>query len=179
MRPALVCVTLMTILCGMIYTCIITGIAGIVFPEQAGGSIIAVTLKDGTRRAYGSALMAQEFTQERYLIGRPLGTTNLSPTGEKQKLLVQGRIDWWHAFQGNDKADIPMDLVTASGSGVDPYISPEAAEFQVARIARARGISENEVRGIIKNYSSGRFLSIFGESAVHVLKANLALDGLL
>ena len=125
---------------------VVTGIAQLVFPDQANGSIITVTLKDGTKKDYGSALIAQEFTKPEYLIGRPMGTTNLSPVSEKQKELVQERIDWWHAFDPENTADIPMDLVTASGSGVDPHISPEAAEYQVTRIAKARGMREDAVR---------------------------------
>jgi K+-transporting ATPase ATPase C chain len=128
---------------------------------------------------YGSELLAQEFTRPEYLIGRPIGVTNLSPVSEEQKKLVQERIDWWHAFDPNNAAVIPMDLVTASGSGVDPNISPEAAEYQVIRIAMARNMEEDEVRSIIQTYTSGRFLGFIGEPAVNVLKVNLALDGLL
>jgi K+-transporting ATPase ATPase C chain len=128
---------------------------------------------------YGSELLAQEFTKPEYLIGRPIGVTNLSPVSEEQKKLVQERIDWWHAFDPNNAVDIPMDLVTASGSGADPNISPEAAEYQVIRIAMARNMEEDEVRSIIQTYTSGRFLGFIGEPAVNVLKVNLALDGLL
>lgn len=169
----------MTILCGIVYPGIVTAIAEIAFPDQANGSIITVTLKDGTTKSYGSELIAQEFTKPEYLIGRQAGTTNLSPTSEEQEKLVEERIDWWHNFDPINTADIPMDLVTASGGGVDPYISPAAAEYQVARIANQRGISENEVREIISKYTTGRFLGFWGEPAVNVLQVNLALDGLL
>jgi K+-transporting ATPase ATPase C chain len=179
LRPVLVCFLIMTVLCGIIYPGIVTGIAQAVFPSKANGSIITVTLKDGTQKSYGSGLIAQEFTKPEYLIGRPMGTTNLSALSEEQAALVQERIDWWHTFDPNNTADIPMDLITASGSGVDPNISPEAAEYQVARIARERGISEDTVREIIDKYSTGRFLGFWGEPAVNVLKVNLALDGLL
>lgn len=179
LRPALLCFVIMTILCGVIYTGVVTGIAQAVFSNKANGSIVTVTLKDGTKKDFGSALIAQEFTKPEYLIGRPMGTTNLSPVSEEQKELVQQRIDWWHSLDPENKADIPIDLVTASGSGVDPNITPEAAEYQVARIARVRSISEDDVRDIIKENTTGSFLGFWGEPAVNVLKVNLALDGLL
>lgn len=179
LRPAIMCFLVMTIVCGVIYTAAVTGIAQLTFPSQANGSIITITLKDGTQRDYGSALIAQEFTSDEYMIGRPMGTTNLSPLSEEQKALVQERTDWLNVLDPDNTADIPMVLVTASGSGVDPNITPEAAEYQVARLARERGISEDDVRAIISKYTTGRFLGIFGEPAVNVLKVNLALDGLL
>ncbi len=179
LKPALICFGVMTLLCGMIYTAAVTGIAQLMFPNQANGSVITIRLKDGTRRDYGSELLAQEFTKPEYLIGRPMGVTNFSPVSEEQKKLVQERIGWWHAFDPNNTAEIPMDLVTASGSGVDPNISLEAAEYQVSRIAKARNMEEAEVRRIIQTYTSGRFLGFIGEPAVNVLKVNLALDGLL
>ena len=92
---------------------------------------------------------------------------------------MQERIDWWQAFDPGNTAEIPLDLVTASGSGVDPHITPEAAEYQVKRIAAARGMGEDAVRSVILQYKKGRFLGIFGERAVNVLEVNLALDGLL
>jgi len=178
LKPALMCFGIMTILCGVLYTAAVTGTAQLIFPNQANGSIITVTLKS-TQKEYGSTLIAQKFTKPEYLIGRPSGTTNLSPVGEKQKALVQERIDWWHALDPDNRADIPMDLVTASGSGVDPNISPAAAEYQVGRIARARNMEEEDVRHIIRTHTCGRFLGFIGEPAVNVLKVNLALDGLL
>lgn len=179
LRPALVCFALMTLLCGVLYTAVITGAAQLLFPNQANGSIITVTLKDGTKKEYGSELIAQEFTRPEYLVGRPAGVTNLSPTSEEQKKLVEERIDWWHSFDPGNTADIPMDLVTASASGVDPNISSAAAEYQAARIAAARNVPVEEVRRIIQTYTSGPFLGVIGEPAVNVLKVNLALDGLL
>jgi K+-transporting ATPase ATPase C chain len=169
----------MTVLCGVIYTGVVTGFAQLIFPSQANGSIITVTLKDGTKKEYGSALIAQEFTKPQYLIGRPLGVTNLNPVSAEEKAKVHERVDWWHALDPSNTADIPLDLVTASGSGVDPNISPEAAEYQVARIATARGMSEDDVRAFIGRYTTGKFLGFWGESAVNVLKVNLALDGLI
>lgn len=179
LRPVLVCFLIMTLLCGIIYPGIVTAAAQIIFPTQANGSMITVTLKDGTEKSYGSELIAQEFTKAEYLIGRPSGTTNLSPVSEKQETLVQERVDWWHSFDPDNTTDIPMDLVTASGSGVDPNISPAAAEYQVARIAKARAISEDSVREVISKYTTGRFLGFWGEPAVNVLNVNLALDGLI
>lgn len=179
LKPVLMCFVIMTILCGVIYPGIVTGIAQAVFPNQANGSIITVTLKNGTPKDYGSALIAEEFTKPEYLIGRPMGATNLSPVSAKQKKLVQQRITWWHTLDPENKADIPMDLVTASGSGVDPNISPEAAAYQVARIARERKINEAAVREIINKNTTGRYLGFWGEPAVNVLKVNLTLDGLL
>lgn len=179
LKPALICFCVMTLLCGVLYTAAVTGVTQLIFPNHANGSVITITLKDGTHMNYGSELLAQEFTKPEYLIGRPIGVTNLSPVSEEQKKLVQERIDWWHAFDPNNAVDIPMDLVTASGSGVDPNISPEAAEYQVIRIAMARNMEEDEVRRIIQTYTSGRFLGFIGEPAVNVLKVNLALDGLL
>lgn len=179
LRPAFLCFLVMTVLCGAVYTAVVTGVAQLIFPKQANGSIITITLKDGTKREYGSALIAQKFTKPQYLIGRPDGVTNLSPVGETEKELVQKRADWLHSIDPDNQADIPADLVTGSGSGVDPNISPEAAEYQVARIAGKRNMKEDDVRAIIKKYTAGRFLGFIGEPAVNVLKVNLALDGLL
>ncbi len=178
-KPALVCLVGMTILCGVFYTAIVTGIAQLIFPWQANGSMITVRFADGTQKEYGSELIAQEFLGSEYLIGRPLGTSNLSPVSAEQSELVQTRIDWWHSFDPDNTAEIPMDLVTASASGVDPHISPAAADYQVGRISQARGMKESEVRNIIQTYTKGRFLVFIGEPAVNVLKVNLALDGLL
>lgn len=179
LKPALLSVIIFTVLCGIIYPGLVTGIAQLAFHKQANGSVITITLNDGTQKEYGSELIAQEFTKPKYLVGRPSGITNLSPTGAKQQELVKQRIAWWHSFDQDNKAEIPMDLVTASGSGVDPNISPEAAEYQVSRIARVRNINEDTVRKIIKKYTKGRFLGFWGSPAVNVLKVNLALDGLI
>ncbi|HWP22042.1 MAG TPA: K(+)-transporting ATPase subunit C [Candidatus Cryosericum sp.] len=179
LRPALVCFAVVTLLCGVLYTAAVTGIAQLAFPEKANGSVVRVTLADGTVREYGSALIAQTFTKPEYLIGRPAGVSNLSPTSNEQSALLQERVDWWHSFDPANKADIPADLVTSSGSGVDPNISPEAAEYQVARIATERGLTQDEVRSVIAAYTTGRLLGFLGEPTVNVLKVNLALDGLL
>ncbi len=179
LRPVLMSMIVMTVLCGILYTAAVTGIAQVFFPNQANGSVITVTLKDGSIKQYGSVLIEQEFTKPEYLIGRPMGTTNLSPVSDKQKELVQQRIDFFHSIDPDNKKDIPMDLVTASGSGVDPYISPVAAEYQVSRIAKARNMSEDAIRAINRKYTAGKFLGIWGEEGVNVLKVNLALDGLI
>jgi potassium-transporting ATPase KdpC subunit len=179
LKPALLLFGLITILCGIVYPLLVTGLAQWWFPGRANGSVIRVTLKDGTTAVYGSELIAQQFTKPEYLIGRPLGTTNLSPTGDAQKALVEQRVQWWKALDPENTADIPMDLVTASGSGVDPNISPEAAEYQAERIARVRALSPDAIREVIARYTTGRFLGLFGEPVVNVLKVNLALDGLI
>lgn len=170
---------IMTVLCGIVYPAAVTAVAQAIFPAQANGGVITVTLKDGTKKAFGSERIAQEFTKPEYLIGRPAGVSNLSPVSREQKKLVQERTDWWHALDPQNTADIPMDLVTASGSGADPNISPEAAEYQLARIAERRGLDEDAVRKVIDRYTTGRFLGFWGEPAVNVLKVNLALDGLI
>jgi len=178
-RPAILILLVMVVLCGAVYTGVMTGIAQLAFPHQANGSMITVTLKDGTQRTYGSALIAQEFTKPEYLIGRPMTVSNLSPVSDAQAKLVRERIDWWHSFDPNNKAEIPADLVTGSGSGVDPYISPAAAEYQTKRIAAARNVPVDDVRAVIGKYTMGRFLGFIGEPAVNVLEVNLALDGLI
>ncbi|MCI1955535.1 MAG: potassium-transporting ATPase subunit KdpC [Oscillospiraceae bacterium] len=179
LKPALLCFLAMTVLCGIVYTAVVTGVAQLFFPHQANGSVITVTLKNGTTREYGSELIAQKFTKPQYLIGRPDGVTNLSPTGEKEKELVQKRVEWLRSIDPDNRSEIPVDLVTGSGSGVDPNISPAAAEYQAARIAKARNMSADAVRAVIRKYTTGRFLGFLGEPAVNVLKVNLALDGLL
>jgi K+-transporting ATPase ATPase C chain len=179
LKPALLCLIIMTILCGVIYPAFVTGIAQIAFPKQANGSIITIKLKDGTKKDFGSELIEQKFTNPKYLIGRPLGTSNLSPVGKEQESRIKQRIDWWRSFNPENTGDIPMDLITGSGSGVDPNISPQAAEFQVARIAKTRNIDESAVRDVIKKYTTGRLFGFWGEPAVNVLKVNLALEGLL
>lgn len=190
---ALGLVVVMTILCGFIYTLVCTGVNQLLFPRQANGSVIEI---DG--KTYGSELLAQQFTQPEHLWGRPMSldltsftdeegnpvmyawATNKSPAGEDEEAMVQERIDaLLEADPSMAGTPIPVDLVTVSGSGLDPEISPEAARYQVHRIAEARGISEEEVQAVIDKYTTGRFLGIFGEPRVNVLKVNLALDGIL
>lgn len=177
LRPALVSFVVLTLICGVVYPVIVTSIAQIAFPNQANGSIITVTQENGTTIDVGSALIGQTFTKPQYLIGRPQGTSQLSPVSEEQKALIQERVAWWRALDPENSGAIPSDLVTASGSGVDPNISPEAAEYQVDRIARVRNISAKTVREIIARNTTGKLLGLWGESGVNVLKVNLALDG--
>ncbi|MDU1566854.1 MAG: potassium-transporting ATPase subunit KdpC [Clostridium sp.] len=181
------------IICGLIYPVFITGASQLLFKDKANGSIIEVNGKK-----YGSVLLAQEFTGDEYLWGRVMnldtGTftdengevlmyatpSNLSPASEEYEKLVSERIEKIKASNPDKKDDpIPVDLVTSSGSGLDPHISVAAAEYQVERISKARNISTDEVEQIIEKYTKGRALGVFGEETVNVLQVNLALDGRL
>ena len=177
--PAVKCLLMMTLICGVVYMGVVTGIAQLIFPHKANGSIITVNRKDGSKKEYGSRFIGQEFTKPKYLIGRPMKVSNLSPVSREQAALVRQRIAWWHSLVPDNKAAIPADLVTASGSGADPYITPDAAEYQAGRIAKARNMTVEAVRAIIKKYTSKRFIGFIGEPAVNVLLVNLALDGLI
>lgn len=182
-----------TLLCGVVYTGVVTGIAQVIFPYQANGSIIEV---DGVK--YGSELLGQYYTDDAHMWGRIMkldvntfqdedGNTlmysapsNLSPVSEEYAALVAERIEKIKASNpAMGDTPIPVDLVTNSGSGLDPHISPAAAEYQVARIAQASGKTEEEVRNIIEECTDGKFLGMFGEETVNVLKVNLILDGIL
>ena len=183
----------LTLICGVIFPLVITGIARVIFPNQATGSILVG--EDGTK--YGSALVGQPFSDNKYLWGRIMNVdtgsftgdsgeplvygwaSNKSPAGEELEALITERVDKIRAAQP-EKADtpIPVDLVTCSGSGLDPDISPAAADFQVSRIAEARNLMEDDVRTIIGECTEGRSLGLFGEPRVNVLKVNLALDGI-
>ena len=184
---------LMMVLCGFAYTLLITGVGQLLFPRQANGSVIEV---DG--RTYGSELLGQEFTGPEYLWGRIMNidvdsftdgngervmyawASNLSPASPEYGALVAERVAALRAANpAMGGAPIPVDLVTCSGSGLDPDISPAAAEYQATRIAAARGITETEVRAAIDAATSGRLLGVFGEPRVNVLKVNLILDGIL
>ena len=182
-----------TLLCGVVYTGAVTGIAQLLFPHQANGSIIEI---DG--KQYGSALLGQQYTDDAHLWGRIMNLdvstyqdengktllyavpSNLSPASEEYRALVAQRVEKLRAADpAMDETAIPVDLVTCSGSGLDPHISPAAAEYQVARVAAAGGRTEQEVREIIQKCTDGRFLGIFGEETVNVLKVNLMLDCIL
>ena len=182
---------LFTIVCGLGYTLVVTGIAQVTFPYQANGSLITV---DG--KVVGSELIGQNFDDEAHMWGRIQNVSivegedgelmaygapsNLSPAGEKYWPLVDARVKKIRAANPDADMDaVPVDLVTCSGSGLDPEISPDAAEYQVPRLAKATGKSEDEVREIIAQCTNGRFLGVFGEPTVNVLKVNLMLDGAL
>ena len=182
---------LFTVVCGLGYTLVVTGIAQVAFPYQANGSLIKVDDK-----IVGSELIGQNFEDEDHMWGRIQNVTivegedgglmaygapsNLSPASEEYRQLVDERVGKIRAANPDVDMDaVPVDLVTCSGSGLDPEISPDAAEYQVPRLAKATGKSEDEVREIIAQCTKGRFLGVFGEPTVNVLKVNLMLDGVL
>ena len=192
-RPAIVLIVALTLITGLVYPLIMTGIAGVLFPYKAQGSLIE---KDG--KVVGSALIGQEFTSDRYFHGRPSATlgpdpsdpsksvaapynavnsmgSNLGPTNKALIDRVKGDVDKLKAE--NPSAQVPIDLVTTSGSGLDPDVSPEAAYFQVPRVAKARNMSEDSLRQLVAGHIEGRTLGLLGEPRVNVLALNLALDG--
>ncbi|HEV2539284.1 MAG TPA: potassium-transporting ATPase subunit KdpC [Frateuria sp.] len=185
LRNALAMLLVMTLVTGVIYPMLVTGIAQLLFPAQANGSLV---LKGG--RPVGSALLGQAFTAPGYFWGRPSATqprpydgassggSNLGPANPVLRQAVQQRIRQLRAADPGNPAPIPVDLVTASASGLDPDISPAAAQYQVARVARARGLPPGQVQALVAAHTAGRQWGIFGERRVNVLELNLALDGL-
>jgi len=186
LRPAAVLLGLFTLVTGIVYPLVVTGVAQVAFREQANGSLIA---RDG--RVVGSALIGQSFDDSRYFWGRPSATTpapydarastgsNLGPSNPSLVASVEERTRALRAAHPEHAAQpVPVDLVTASGSGLDPDISPAAALFQVGRVARARGLREGRVRALVAAHVAGRSLGLLGEPRVNVLRLNLALDGL-
>ena len=182
-RPALVLLLLFTVVTGVAYPLVVTGIAQTIFPRQANGSLI---VKDG--KPVGSSLIGQPFDDPKYFWSRPSATTpfaynagassgsNLSPTNPALLKAVQERVDALRAADPGNTAPVPVDLVTASGSGLDPHISPAAALYQVDRVARARKVDEGAVRRLVEAHIEGRWLGVLGEPRVNVLELNLALD---
>jgi K+-transporting ATPase ATPase C chain len=189
-RPALVMIIALTLLTGIIYPLGMTGIAQAIFPFQANGSLLK---QDG--KVIGSALIGQNFTAEKYFHGRPSATTgtdekgnsvaapynasnslgsNLGPTSKALVDRVKGDAA---KLAPENSAPIPVDLVTTSASGLDPDITPAAAIFQIPRVAKARHLSQDQVRQLVAEHTEGRFLGVFGEPHINVLKLNLALDG--
>jgi K+-transporting ATPase ATPase C chain len=182
-RPALVLFTMLSVVTGIVYPLAVTGIAKVVFPDQAAGSLI---VKDG--KPVGSRLIGQNFTDPKYFWGRPSvtspqpynasasGGSNLGPLNPALVDAVKGRIEALKAADPTNSAPIPADLVTASASGLDPHISPAAAEYQVMRVARLRGLPPKEVRRLVAEHTAGRQIGFLGEPRVNVLQLNLALD---
>lgn len=181
LMPGFKMLMVMTVICGFAYTLLVTGIAQLFFPEEANGSIVTVALAEGGEKQIGSKLIGQGFTEPKYLLGRPntgASASQLSPVSSEQKELVLERIANLEKIDPMNKAEIPMELVTASGSGVDPEISLETALYQVSRIANERGISEKEVGKVIQNNTIGTIFGKIGEPRVNVLGVNMQLDGL-
>jgi K+-transporting ATPase ATPase C chain len=194
-RPAIVVLVILTLITGLAYPLAMTGIAEVIFPHQAQGSLIE---RDG--HVIGSELIGQNFTSDKYFHGRPSATTapdpkdptktvpapynaqnsgasNLGPSNKALIDRVQGDIDTLK--KENPSASVPIDLVTTSASGLDPDISPEGALFQVPRVAKARNLSEDRVRALVADHTEGRWLGLLGEPRVNVLELNLALDKLV
>lgn len=189
LRPALVALALLVLVTGLVYPLAVTGMAQVVFPHQANGSQIT---RDG--QVIGSELIGQAFDDPSYFWGRPSATgpfpynaaassgSNLGPSADALVQAAQARIDALRAADASlglaSTAPIPVDLVTASGSGLDPHISPAAARVQVPRVAQARGLSQDRVSSLVSQHTEGRQLGFLGEPRVNVLKLNLALDAL-
>jgi|SRR6187402_1500287 len=183
LRNAIVLLLLMTAVTGVAYPAVVGGLSALLFPHQAGGSLVE---RDG--KPVGSELIGQSFTAPGYFWGRPSATTpgpnnaaasspsNVGPTNPALTKAASDRIAALHAADPLNKAAVPVDLVTASGSGLDPEISPAAAEYQLARVARARHLDPSKLRELIAAHTDGRQLGVLGEPRVNVLKLNLAVD---
>jgi len=186
LRPAAVLLALLTLLTGLLYPLAVTGLAQVIFPVQANGSLIRRG-EDG--RVLGSALIGQPFADPRYVWGRPSATTpfpynaaastgsNLGPSNPALVEAVQARVAALRTVDPGNSMPVPVDVVTASGSGLDPDISVAAALYQAPRVARVRGLDIEVVRQLVAKHTEGRHLGVLGEPRVNVLKLNLALDG--
>jgi K+-transporting ATPase ATPase C chain len=181
LRPAFFMLLIFTLITGVIYPLAVTGIAQILFPSQANGSLIMTE----SGKAVGSELIGQQFDDPKYFWGRPSAAgynaaassgSNYGPMNPVLLEAVQTRIDMLKAADPDNSLPIPVDLVTASGSGLDPHISIAAASYQVHRVAQARGLSEEAVKSLVEKYTEGRQFGFLGEPRVNVLKLNLALD---
>ena len=181
-RPALALLLVLTVITGLIYPLAITGIAHFAFPRQAQGSLI---VRDGV--VVGSSWIGQPFSESKYFWGRPSATSppynagassgsNFGPLNPALLDQARARIDSLRAADPGARGPVPVDLVTASGSGLDPHISPAAAEYQVARVAKARGLAPEEVRRLVAAHTTHRLLRFIGEPVVNVLELNLAFD---
>lgn len=185
LRPALTLLVAMTLLTGLVYPLAVTGLAQLAFPWQARGSLVE---RDGT--VVGSALIAQPFARPDHFHPRPSaagtgydaassGATNLGPTSKALVDTAATRIAELRAANPDARGPVPADLVSASGSGLDPHISPAAALWQIPRIAKARGMSEDALRALVTRHTEGRQWGLFGDPRVNVLLLNLALDGVV
>lgn len=183
LRQSLSLLLLMTVITGVVYPLAATGLAQLIFPRQANGSLI---VKDG--KPIGSALIGQSFTEAKYFWGRPSATTpnpyngasssgsNLGPTNPALTDAVKQRIAALRVADPGNLAPVPVDLVTTSGSGLDPQISPAAAQYQLARVAKARGMPATKLQALVNQFTDGRQFGLLGEPRVNVLQLNLALD---
>lgn len=183
LRPALMMLLVLTVLTGVMYPLAVTGLAHLLFPTQANGSLMT---RDG--KVIGSELIGQYFDEPQYFWGRPSSTapypynaaassgSNLGPTNPVLIEAVKTRVAALRAADPGNEAPVPVDLVTASGSGLDPHISPAAALYQAHRVARVRGVQESQVKDLVALHTEGRQFGLLGEPRVNVLKLNLALD---
>lgn len=185
LRPALVCFAVLTALTGVAYPLVVTGVAQVAFPDQAAGSLI---LRDG--KPVGSSLIGHNFSDPKYVWGRPSATgpqpynasnssgSNQGPLNPALSDAVKGRIEALRAADPGNTAPVPVDLVTASASGLDPHISVAGAVFQAARVAKARNLPVTQVQQLIEQHTEGRLFGFLGEPRVNVLRLNLALDAI-